>query len=157
MLSTVRIARLAGLALLATTAFAQAADDGPALDWQFVPGIARPIERAIVSGDPAKPGPYVLRYRMPSGMKVAPMTTPNVREVEIVKGVFWVAGGGSYNWKDMVEHKAGTVLTFDAGQPYYGWARTAIVIEERGEGPNAAAYVHTEDDPRNRKAKAGND
>ncbi|MCU0869958.1 MAG: cupin domain-containing protein [Burkholderiales bacterium] len=151
MLSTIRIAGLAGLAILTAAPAVVRADDAPALEWQFVPGLARPIERAIVSGDPAQPGPYVIRYRMPSGMKVAPMLTPNVRELEIVKGVYWAAGGASYNWKDMVEHKAGTILNYEAGQPYFGWARTAVVLEERGEGPNVMQYAHPDDDPRNRK------
>lgn len=157
---SVRLAATCGAFALAAVATSTPtrADDAPGLDWKFEPGLSRPIERAIVSGDPAQPGPYVIRYRMPSGMKMAPMLTPNVRELSIVKGIYWVAGGASYNWKDMVEHKAGTVLTYDAGQPYYGWARTAVELEERGEGPNVFQYAHAEDDPRNRKgAKAGND
>ena len=30
----------------------------------------------------------------------------------------------------------------------FGWARTAVILEERGTGPTAINYVHEDDDPR---------
>jgi hypothetical protein len=137
------------LALVAATALAQApaiaADD---LEWKYVPGLARPIEVAVISGDPSQAGPYVVRYRMPSGMRLAPMKHPDDRELTILKGIFWLSEGESFNWRQMDEFKAGTVLKKDAGKPYFGWARTAVILEERGTGPTTIEYVHPDDDPR---------
>lgn len=150
-----RTSALAALALagLCALPFPAAAEDDQDLKWSFVPGYPRPIEMAIVSGDPAQPGPFVVRYRMPSGMKWSPHRYPNAREMTIVKGIFWLVPGESFNWKDMNEYKAGTTLTKEAGQPYFGWARTATVLEERGEGPSLIEYVHAEDDPRNKRSR----
>jgi hypothetical protein len=135
------------LLALATLPAARAADE-PVLEWKFVTGYPRPMEMAIVSGDPSQPGPFVVRYRAPSGMKWSAVRYPAAREITIVKGIFWFAAGESYNWRDMTEYKAGAVLTREAGMPYYGWARTAVVLEEKGEGPSLIEYVHPEDDPR---------
>lgn len=121
------------------------------LNWQFVPGIPRPVEVAIVSGDPSKEGPYVVRYRTPSGMRFAPAIHPDARELTIVKGTFWIAQGESYNWKQMDEFKAGAVIQKEANKPYFGWARTAVILEERGNGPTSIQYVHEDDDPRNQR------
>jgi len=121
------------------------------LNWQFVPGIPRPVEVAIVSGDPSKEGPYVVRYRTPSGMRFAPVTHPDVRELTIIKGTYWIAQGESYNWKQMDEFKAGAVIQKEANKPYFGWARTAVILEERGTGPTNLNYVHEDDDPRNHR------
>ena len=143
----------AAMVLAATLPLGAFAEDAPQLEWKFVTGIPRPIEMAVVSGDPTQPGPYVVRYRMPSGMKIAPHRYPDTRELTVVKGIFWFTPGESYNWKDMNEYKAGTVLTKEAGQPYFGWARTAVEIEEKGTGPSAIEYIHAEDDPRNKRVR----
>lgn len=142
---------LAALALglaLTPSGFAAESVNDQDLKWSFMPGFARPIEVAIVSGDPNQPGPYVIRLRMPSGMKIAPQRHPDDRELTIIKGIFWSATGESYNWKEMNEYKAGTVLQKPAGEPHYGWARTGVILEEKGTGPTKIEYVHEDDDPR---------
>jgi quercetin dioxygenase-like cupin family protein len=140
------------LGLAATTpGFAAETVNDQDLKWSYMPGFARPIEVAIVSGDPNQPGPYVIRLRMPSGMKIAPQRHPDDRELTILKGIFWSATGESYNWKEMNEYKAGTVLQKPAGAPHYGWARTGVILEEKGTGPTKIEYVHEDDDPRNHR------
>lgn len=136
-----------GFAATGTVVAADAVNDQD-LKWSYMPGFSRPIEVAIVSGDPSQPGPYVIRMRMPSGMKIAPQRHPDARELTIVKGIFWSATGESYNWRDMNEYKAGTVIQKPAGDPFYGWARTGVILEEKGTGPTKIEYVHEDDDPR---------
>lgn len=131
------------------------AEDTQELKWQFMPGIPRPIEVAVVSGDPSQPGPYVIRYRMPSGMRLAPHSFPDQRELTVVKGIYWIVPGENYNWRDMTEYPAGSVIVREAGKPYFTWARTAVVLEEKGTGPSEIQYVHPEDDPRNKKKRRG--
>ena len=136
-----------GMAVTASAAAAETVKDED-LKWSFVPGFARPIEVAMVSGNPAEPGPFVIRLRMPSGMKIAPQRYPDDRELTILKGIFWSAEGESYNWRDMNEYKAGAVIRKPTGKAYYGWARIAVILEEKGTGPTKIEYVHEEDDPR---------
>jgi hypothetical protein len=140
----------AGILALAAIASAPAGAEEE-LKWQFVPGIPRPVEVAVVSGDPSKEGPYVVRYRTPSGMRFAPAVHPDARKLVIIKGTFWIAQGESYNWKQMDEFKAGAVIQKEANKPYFGWARTAVILEERGTGPTSLQYVHEDDDPRNHR------
>lgn len=146
--NTVAIAGLFSIALAAPAVIAADEPAAEELQWKFVPGIPRPIEVAIVSGDPGQPGPYVLRLRMPPGMKFAPHRYTDDRELKILKGTYWIASGESYNWRDMNEYKAGTVFKLPANQPHYFWARTNVIIEETGTGPTKIEYVHGEDDPR---------
>ncbi|MCW5625367.1 MAG: cupin domain-containing protein [Burkholderiales bacterium] len=145
-----RVARFGVAALVAFASSTWAAETVPddQLKWAFIPGIPRPVEVAIVSGDPAQPGPYVVRYRTPAGMKFAPQKHPDDREMTILKGIFWMAVGESYNWRPMEEYKAGTVLRKEAGKAWYGWARTGVLLEERGTGPTTIEYIHEDDDPR---------
>lgn len=148
-----RATALAALALAAASlapalAFAE---EEPELKWAFIAGIPRPVEVAVVSGDPEQAGPYVVRYRMPSGMRFAPHKFPDQRELTVVKGIWWMAPGESYNWREMTEYKQGSVITREAGKPYFTWARTAVVIEEKGTGPSGIEFVNPEDDPRNKR------
>ncbi len=148
-------ATAAGVFALAALPAAFAAQGDDALEWKFVTGIARPIEMAIVSGDPAQAGPFVVRYRAPSGMKWAPRVYNTAREITVLKGIFWFTPGADYNWRQMDEFKAGSVLKVEADKPYFGWARTAVVIEEKGEGPAVIQYVHEEEDPRMKRKPRG--
>ena len=36
-------------------------------------------QMAVVSGDPSKPGPFVVELSMPDGYKIKPHTTPRMR------------------------------------------------------------------------------
>ena len=148
-------ATAAGVLALAALPAAFAAEGDDSLEWKYVPGIARPIEMAIVSGNPAEPGPYVVRYRAPSGMKWAPRVYNTAREITVLKGIYWFTPGNDYNWRQMDEFKVGSVLNIEAGKAYFGWARTAVVIEEKGEGPAVIQYVHDEEDPRNKRKPRG--
>lgn len=141
-----------GLSPLAISADASA----DTLEWHYVPGIPKPIEMAVVSGDPTRDGPYVVRYRMPSGMKMNPQRFSDERQLTILKGTFWISSGESFNWKDMAEYKQGAVVVKEANKPYFGWARTAVVLEESGTGPSRFEYVNEEDDPRNRRVRIEN-
>lgn len=151
------VAATCAAVMLGLSSFAIAADaPADALEWRYVPGIAKPIEMAVVSGDPAASGPYVVRYRMPSGMKMNPQRFSDERQLTVLKGIFWISSGESFNWKDMTEHKQGAVVVKEANKPYFGWARTAVILEESGTGPSQFEYVHEEDDPRNRRARVEN-
>src|SRR4051812_36713842 len=46
------------------------------------------MEQLNLIGDPAKHGPYTIRLKFPKGMKVAPHTHPDSREVTVLSGVF---------------------------------------------------------------------
>ncbi|MFO1321362.1 MAG: cupin domain-containing protein [Burkholderiales bacterium] len=148
-----RTTALAAFALAAASLIpvAATAADEPELKWAFVAGVPRPVEMAIVSGNPDEAGPYVVRYRMPSGMRFAPHKYSDQRELTVVKGIWWMTPGESYNWRDMTEYQQGSVIVREAGKPYYAWARTAVLIEEKGTGPSTLQYVNPEDDPRNKR------
>lgn len=148
-----RASILAALALAAITAIpaAFAGEEPQDIKWTAIPN--SPMKIAILSGNPDEPGPFVVRYWMPSGKRFVPHRYADQREVTVLKGIFWVAEGESYNWRDMNEYKQGAVIVREAGKPYYAWARTEVMLEERGTGPTVIEYVNPEDDPRNKRKR----
>jgi hypothetical protein len=106
----------------------------------------------LLSGDPARPGPYVYRVRAPSGYKWPPMKHPDSRVTTVLEGTLWAAEGSRYDAMKMTELRAGATFVTPAGTPYYQWARTEIVLQVVGNGPiaDSVSYVNPDDDPRSR-------
>jgi hypothetical protein len=103
-----------------------------------------------VEGDPAQPGPYVYRVRVPSGYQWPPMIFPDDRTTTILKGKLWYAEGERRNPKQMQELEAGAMFKTPANTAHYQWARTEVILQITGTGPidNPVTYVNPEDDPR---------
>jgi quercetin dioxygenase-like cupin family protein len=135
------------------------ADDNPGMT-AVVPGpqtwtpagkeMPRGMRVMLVEGDPSKPGPYVMRVRVPSGYQWPPMQFPDDRTITILKGKLWYAEGERRNPKAMQELEAGAMFKTPANTPHYQWARTEVILQITGTGPieNPVKYVNPEDDPR---------
>lgn len=103
----------------------------------------------MLYGDPKMPGPFIFRAKMPSGYKLPPHTHPDERIVTVLKGTYWSGVGERYDPMKMKEFQAGAFYITKAKVPHYAWARTEVIIQEMGTGPNAGIdYVNPDDDPR---------
>lgn len=100
-------------------------------------------------GKPGQPGPYIFRAKMPSGYKLPPHRHPDERIVTILKGTYWSGLGERYNPMKMTELGAGAFYITKANAAHYSWARTEVIIQEMGLGPESGIeYVNPDDDPR---------
>jgi quercetin dioxygenase-like cupin family protein len=152
---TSRAFSLALAALLTASAATAGAQKTAKLQWgpapPFLPAGAR---FALVSGDPAKPGPFEIELSMPNGYVIPPHFHPTDETVAVKSGHFRFGMG------DKVDRKA--EKTMSAGQsgtlktPMHHWARARgrTVVAVSGNGPFAITYVTPSDDPRNAKPKA---
>ena len=60
-----------------------------AVKWKAGPlALPNGAQTAILMGDPAKDGPYVLRIKVPAGFKIAPHTHPNDENLTVITGTF---------------------------------------------------------------------
>jgi len=46
------------------------------IDWKPFPALPPPVQLAVVVGQPSEPGPYVIRVKVPSGVKLMPHRHP---------------------------------------------------------------------------------
>ena len=46
------------------------------IDWKPFPAFPPPVRLAVVVGEPSEPGPYVIRVKVPSGVKLMPHQHP---------------------------------------------------------------------------------
>ena len=139
-----RVAYGAVLALLITAA-AQADPLQPVrvtpdeLIWKLNP---LGLQQTIVAGDPLKAGVYVLRTRLPAGLRVQPHFHPDERIVTILSGTLLVGYGEQFDESKMKGLPAGSLFTEPSKQPHFVWAKDGeVVVEVIGHGPSATTPV----------------
>ena len=59
------------------------------IDWKPFPAFPPAARLAIVVGVPSEPGPYVIRVKVPSGVKLMPHQHPEDRVYTVISGVFY--------------------------------------------------------------------
>jgi quercetin dioxygenase-like cupin family protein len=140
------------LALTAAPSHAQKtekAEKAAKLNWgpapPFLPAGA---QFALVSGDPAKPGPYEIELSMPRGYTIPPHFHPTDEHVAVKSGHFHYGMGDKIDPKSMKVLNKGQSETMPANVHHYARAYGHTVVAVSGNGPFAITYVNPADDPR---------
>jgi quercetin dioxygenase-like cupin family protein len=111
------------------------------------PSLAKGAEFAVVSGDPGKAGPFVIRLKFPAGYKVAPHWHPTDEHVTVLSGTMALGMGEKFDEAAMKELPAGSYGVLPAEMRHFAIAKTAATIQVHGMGPFVLNYVNPADDP----------
>lgn len=104
---------------------------------------------AILVGDPTKPGPYVIRVRLPGNTRMMPHRHAEDRIYTVISGVFYVGVGDVFDESKLTAHAPGSVVVLPAGTPHFHWARSGEYITQISAiGPLGLEYVDPAEDPR---------
>ena len=143
---------------LASTHAALAADDmkmpmnGKDMKWAAAPAVLpKGAEIVVLSGDPFKEGPYVLRLKMPSGYKIPAHNHPTTEYVTVISGNLHIGMGDKLDEKKGSQMTAGGYGEAPAKMNHYAWASSPTVVQIHGQGPFAITYVNSADDPSKKK------
>jgi len=119
-----------------------------AIKWGEGPPSLPPGARmAVISGDPTKAEPFVLRAQVPAGYKVAPHWHPGTENLTILSGTAALGMGETFDQSAMTELAAGSYATMPAEMRHYFLAKSATTFQVHGMGPFAINYVNPADDP----------
>lgn len=103
--------------------------------WTAGTGPFTGVQVAIISGDPSKPGPYVMRLQIPNGAKFAPHFHGDAENVTVLQGTLLVGIGDKVNAAKMVSLPAGSFVMVPAGVHHYAMAKGVTIIQIHGMGP----------------------
>ena len=120
-------------------------------DIRFEPFAAFPAgaELAKVVGDPARPGPYVVRVRVPHGVMLQPHIHPEDRVYTVISGVFYIGFGSVFDAATLRAFGPGSIVILPRDTPHFHWALSGeYVTQVTGAGPLGISYVDETDDPR---------
>jgi len=93
--------------------------------------------QAVITGDPSKPGLYVVLTKWLAGNHFSrPHFHPNDRFITVIKGRWWVGSGPNFDTNATVPLGPGTVVTHYGKQVHYDGAKDEdAVLIIVGEGP----------------------
>jgi quercetin dioxygenase-like cupin family protein len=140
---------LAALALACTTAWAdppkEVMDIHREGDVKFTPSKVVPgASNAVISGDPSKPGTYVVRNRFAPGTFSPPHFHPETRYITVLKGTWWVGSGPVFDKDKTTPLPAGSFVVHHPNQIHWDGAKDEeAVVQIMGVGPSATVRVDT--------------
>ena len=107
------------------------------------PAVRPGLETAVTFGDPTKPGPYVLRVKIPAGFKLMPHFHPDEwRTVVVLSGTYYFAVGEQWDETKLKPYPAGTFLSEPKGTPHYVWAKDGeVILQFTAMGPTAVTPI----------------
>jgi quercetin dioxygenase-like cupin family protein len=147
--------RLLALLMVLTGATVAAAEDmrmpvnTSQLKWGPAPdALPKGAQIAVLSGDPAKDGLYVVRLRLPAGYKVPAHNHPTAEMVTVMTGKFHLGMGDKLDEKKAMLLTAGGFAEAPAKMNHYAWTTGPTVLQIHGQGPFEINYVNPADDPR---------
>lgn len=128
--------------------------DGAAVKWQPGPAnLPKGTQISAVAGDPAKPGPFVLRVMVPADTMVAPHTHAQDETLTILSGSVFHQHGEKVDKMKGEELRAGGFVSLPKDMPHSLWTTgEAVTLQVNGTGPFGVNYVNPADDPSRGKA-----
>jgi len=120
-----------------------------------VPWQARPsmpgTEIAILLGEANKPGPLVVRVRMPPNQRVQPHTHPDARTYTVLDGEWQLGFGDEFDPANLRRYKAGSLYRLPARVPHFQAAGPAgAVVQIESIGPTSTDFIEPADAKRPR-------
>jgi len=113
----------------------------------FPPG----AKTAVLLGDAAKPGLFVLQVKLPPNYVVPPHTHPGLETVVMLSGSMGLGSGKTVE-KSGKPLKTGSAFFVPPDHPHYVWTgEEGATFQVTVNAPFDLIYVNPEDDPRKKK------
>ena len=121
------------------------------IHWEPFAAFPASARLAVVVGHPSEPGPYVVRVRVPYGVKLMPHRHEEDRVYTVMSGVFYIGRGDEFDETKLEAYPPGAVVVLPGGTSHFHWAKSGeYVTQVTALGPISLEYVSSHDDPRNR-------
>ena len=119
------------------------------IDWKPFPAFPPQACLAVLVGDPTRPGPYVVRVKLPVGVKIMPHQHPEDRIYTVMSGVFYIGLGDRFDGEKVKAYPPGCVIVLPGNTPHFHWAKAGeYVTQVTAIGPLGLEYMDPKDDPR---------
>ena len=119
------------------------------IDWRPFPAFPPSVRLASVVGEPSEPAPYLIRVKVPSGVKLMPHRHPEDRMYTVISGVFYIGLGDQFDGDKLQAYPAGAVIVLPRNTSHFHWAKSGeYVAQVTAIGPLGVEYVNPRDDPR---------
>ncbi|MBP2313750.1 cupin domain-containing protein [Azospirillum soli] len=119
------------------------------LTWSAAPPVLpKGVQLAVLYGDPAKAGPFVMRLKIPANQHLPAHTHPVDELVTVISGTFKLGMGGQMDKNKTQPLPAGSFFALAPGAPHFAYIDEETVVQIATNGPWGLTYVNPSDDPR---------
>jgi quercetin dioxygenase-like cupin family protein len=121
-------------------------------DVVFTPGpptLPSGAEIAVLHGNPAEEGQFVIRLKFPAGYEIPPHRHPKEEHVTVISGAFGMSTGEAFDRNAAPLLPAGGFVRIPVGTAHFAWTEVETVVQLNSIGPFGVEYVNPDDDPRN--------
>ena len=77
---------------------------------ELFPAFPPSVRLAVVVGEPSEPGPYMIRVKVPAGVKLMPHKHPEDRIYTVMSGVFYIGLGTQFDGSKVEAYPPGSVV-----------------------------------------------
>jgi hypothetical protein len=152
---TLSIAAGFAVAMCAASGTTSAADspmalypNSTALKWSPAPpALPKGAQIAVLSGDPTKTGPFVIRLKLPSNYAIPAHHHPTTENVTVLSGTLYAGMGDKLDHSASKPFAAGGFAGLPAEMNHFAWTKAPATIQVEAEGPFAFTYANPADDP----------
>jgi quercetin dioxygenase-like cupin family protein len=103
------------------------------------------FKTAIVEGDPAKPGLYIIQVKFPPGVMSRPHSHREDRYGTVIKGTWWTGSGNEFTPDKTIPLKPGDFMKHPAGVNHFDGAKDEeVIVQLIGMGPSQTTRVQPE-------------
>jgi quercetin dioxygenase-like cupin family protein len=103
------------------------------------------FQQAIIEGDPAKPGIYVIHVKFPPGVMSRPHAHREDRHATVIKGTWYTGEGNEFAPDKTVPLKPGSYMKHPAGVNHFDGAKDEeVILQLVGIGPSQTTRVRPE-------------
>lgn len=120
-------------------------------DIHWTPFAAFPpsVRLAVLVGEPSAPAPYVIRVKVPAGVKLMPHRHSEDRIYTVISGVFYIGLGEQFDADCLQAYPPGSVLVLPGNTFHFHWAKSGEYVSQVSAiGPLGLEYHDSKDDPR---------
>src|SRR5262245_15959517 len=111
------------------------------------PFVPKGAKVAVLYGDPAKEGLFVIRVRLPANYRIAAHSHPTDEIVTVLSGTLLVGMGDKLAPASAMPFPVGSLVVAPANTNHFVLTKQPTVIEVSAIGPLAFTYVNPADDP----------
>jgi len=119
------------------------------VEWKPFPAFPPSVRLAVVVGEPTEPGPYLIRVKVPHGVKLMPHRHPEDRIYTVLSGVFYIGLGEAFDGEKVEAYPPGSVIVLPGDTWHFHYAKSGeYVTQVTANGPLGFEYLDPADDAR---------
>ncbi len=119
------------------------------IEWKQGPkSLPQGAQAAVLEGNPAEKGTFVLRLKVPAGFTIKPHTHPRQERVTVISGKIQLGHGRTFDEAKLQDLEPGSFFSMPPGMEHFARAAEDTVVQLNGEGPWEINYINPADDPR---------